>query len=169
MGLAAVSGPKVIFIILIIILIVIFIIQIIILNLLDLNLKESSCNRPKNHGCRLGLSISGSVRFLHKKINQTDIINFKILKPKPVRTDRFWFGSVFVVQKPVKPKANLSARCTQTTSKSRCPVPTNYKQISVPVVQENRSTHKLQANYNIIIKKKQPTRCRDKLEMELES
>jgi hypothetical protein len=46
---------------------------------------------------------------------------------------------------------NRSAQCPQTTSKSRCPVPTNYKQISVSVVQEHRSTHKLQANYNLII------------------
>jgi len=117
----------------------------------------------------LGVSKSGSVRFLHKKMNQTDIINFKILKPKPNR-NRFKrlvsvrFGSVFVVQKPVKPKRksrclvstnskqiykqisvsvvheNRSAQCPQTTSKSRCPVPTNYKQISMS------SAHKLQAN-----------------------
>ena len=68
---------------------------------------------------------------------------------------------------------NRSAQCPQTTSKSRCPVPTNYKQISVSVVQEHRSAHKLQANYNliiIIIKNKNPqdADCRDKLEMELE-
>jgi hypothetical protein len=45
------------------------------------------------------------------------------------------------------------------------------KQISVSIVQENRYAHKLQANYNIIIiiKKKKPTRCRDELEVELES
>jgi len=30
-------------------------------------------------------------------------------------------------------------------------MPTNYKQISVSVVQENIFAHKLQANYNIII------------------
>ena len=131
----------------------------------------------------LGLIIFGSVRFLHKKMNQTDIINFKILKPKPIQTDWFRFGSVFVVQKPVKPKRksrcpvstnskqisvsvvheNRSAHCPQTTSKSRCPVPTNYKQISVSVVQEHRSTHELQASYNLIIKKtkkQKPTRCR---------
>jgi hypothetical protein len=42
----------------------------------------------------IGVSKSGSVRFLHKKMNQTDIINFKILKPKPVQTDWFRFGSV---------------------------------------------------------------------------
>lgn len=35
----------------------------------------------------VGVIIFGSVRFLHKKMNQTDIINFKILKPKPVQTD----------------------------------------------------------------------------------
>jgi hypothetical protein len=38
-------------------------------------------------------------------------------------------------------------------------VPTNYKQISVSVVQENIYAHKLQANYNliiIIIKSKNP-------------
>jgi len=142
---------------------------------------------PK-HYFKLGVIIFGSVRFLHKKMNQTDIINFKILKPKPNR-NRFKptgfgsvrFGSVFVVQKPVKPKwksrcpvstnskqisvsvENRSAQCPQTTSKSRCPVPTNYKQISMSSVQEHRSTHKLQANYNLIIiikKKQKPTRCR---------
>jgi hypothetical protein len=52
-------------------------------------------------------------------------------------------------------------------------VPTNYKQISVSVVQEHRFTHKLQANYNLIIIKKknknpQDADCRDELEMELE-
>jgi hypothetical protein len=124
-------------------------------------------------------------------------MNFKILKPKPVQTDWFWFSLVFIVQKPVKLKsksrcpvpsaqcpqttsksrfllfrktdmpsahklqANLDVQCPQITSKSRCPVSTNYKQISISVVQENRSVHKLQANYNI---KKKPTRCRDELE-----
>jgi hypothetical protein len=51
-------------------------------------------------------------------------------------------------------------------------VPINYKQISVSVVQEHSSAHKLQANYNIIIIKKnknpQDADCRDGLEMELE-
>jgi hypothetical protein len=108
-------------------------------------------------------------------------MNFKILKPKPVQTDWFWFSLVFIVQKPVKLKSksrcpvptnykqisvsvvqeNRYAQCPQITSKSRCPVSTNYKQISISVVQENRSVHKLQANYNI---KKKPTRCRDELE-----
>jgi hypothetical protein len=37
--------------------------------------------------------------------------------------------------------------------KQICPMPTKYKQISVSIVQENRSAHKLQANYNIIKKK----------------
>jgi hypothetical protein len=139
-------------------------------------------------------------------MNQTDIIYFKILKPKlnqnrfkPTGFDSVRFGSVFVVQKLVKPKRksqcpvstnskqiykqisvsvvheSRSAQCPQTTSKSRCPVPTNYKQISVSVVQEHRSTHKLQANYNLIIiiinkknKNPQDADCRDELEMELE-
>jgi len=51
-------------------------------------------------------------------------------------------------------------------------VPTNYKQISVSIVQEHKSAHKLQANYNLIIIKKnknpQDADCRDELEMELE-
>jgi hypothetical protein len=110
-------------------------------------------------------------------------MNFKILKPKPVQTDWFWFSLVFIVQKPVKLKSksrcpvptnykqisvsivqeNRYAQCPQITSKSRCPVcksrcpvSTNYKQISISVVQENRSAHKLQANYNIIKKNKNP-------------
>jgi hypothetical protein len=37
------------------------------------------------------------------------------------------------------------------SGKQICSVPTNYKQISVSVVQENIFAHKLQANYNIII------------------
>jgi len=102
-------------------------------------------------------------------MNQTDIINFKILKSKlnrnrfkPTGFGSVRFGSVFVVHKPVKPKnksrcpvptnfkqisvsvvqENRSAQCPQTTSKSRCPVPINYKQIPVSVVQEHRSGHK---------------------------
>jgi hypothetical protein len=49
--------------------------------------------------------------------------------------------------------------CPQNTSKSRfllfrkTDLPTNYKQISVSVVQKNIFAHKLQANYNIIKKK----------------
>jgi len=46
-----------------------------------------------------------SVRFLHERINQTDIINFKNFKPKLVPTDWFWFGLVFVVQKLGKLKS----------------------------------------------------------------
>jgi hypothetical protein len=37
------------------------------------------------------LVIFGSVRFLSKNSNQTDLKK----KPKPVQTDLFWFGSVF--------------------------------------------------------------------------
>jgi hypothetical protein len=129
----------------------------------------------------VGVSKSGSVRFLHKKINQTDIINFKILKPKPNR-NRFkptGFGSVrfgFCCSKTGKTKkkisvpsvhklqANLQANLSFCCSRKQiCPVPTNYKQISISVVQEHKSTHKLQANYNLIIiikKKQKPTRCR---------
>jgi len=36
------------------------------------------------------------VRFLHKKIIK---LNFFLKKPKPVQTDRFWFGSVILKQK----------------------------------------------------------------------
>jgi hypothetical protein len=45
--------------------------------------------------------IFGSVRFLSKKYNQTEIKK----KPKPVQIDRFRFGSVrfgFLGQKPVQ-------------------------------------------------------------------
>ena len=51
-----------------------------------------------------------------------------------------------------KLQANLQANLGFFYSgKQICSVPTNYKQISVSVVQENISVHKLQANYNIII------------------
>ena len=102
----------------------------------------------------LGVSKSGSVRFLHKKMNQTDIINFKILKPKPVQTTGF--GSVrfgFCCSKTGKTKkkisvpsvhklqANLQANLSFCCSRKQiCPVPTNYKQISMS------SAQKLQAN-----------------------
>jgi hypothetical protein len=103
---------------------------------------------------QLGVIIFGSVRFLHKKMNQTDIINFKILKPKPNR-NRFkptGFGSVrfgFCCSKTGKTKkkisvpsvhklqANLSFCCSR---KQICPVPSNYKQILMS------SAYKLQAN-----------------------
>ena len=109
----------------------------------------------------VGVSKSDSVRFLHKKMNQTDIINFKFLKPKPNR-NRFkptGFGSVrfgFCCSKTGKTKkkisvpsvhklqanlqANLSFGCSR---KQICPVPTNYKQISMS------SAHKLQANLDV--------------------
>jgi hypothetical protein len=102
--------------------------------------------------------IFGLVRFSYKNMNQTDIINFKILKPKP-NQNRFkptgfgsvWFG--FCCSKTGKTKkkisvpsvhklqanlqANLSFYCSR---KQICPVPTNYKQISMS------SAHKLQVN-----------------------
>ena len=60
-------------------------------------------------------------------------------------------------------QVNLGFCCS---GKQICPVPTNYKQISmstnykqisISVLQENRFTHKLQANYNIIKKQKTKT------------
>jgi len=45
----------------------------------------------KTHTFALGVIIFGSIKFFSKK-NQT--------KPKPVQTDRFWFG--FLGQKPVQ-------------------------------------------------------------------
>ena len=114
----------------------------------------------------LGVSKSGSVRFLHKKINQTDIINFNILKPKPNR-NRFKptdFGSVrfgFCCSKTGKTKkkismpsvhklqANLQANLSFCCSRKQiCPVPTNYKQISMS------SAHKLQANLDFCCSRK---------------
>ena len=51
-----------------------------------------------------------------------------------------------------KLQANLQANLGFFYSgKQICSMPTNYKQISVSVVQENIFAHKLQANYNIII------------------
>jgi hypothetical protein len=42
----------------------------------------------------------GFVLFLSKKNNQTEI--YKKKKPKPVQTDRFRFGSVFLEEKLVQ-------------------------------------------------------------------
>jgi hypothetical protein len=123
---------------------------------------------------RLEVIIFGSVRFLHKKINQTDIINFKTKTgSNRLVSVRFSFCcsktgktekkiSVPSVHKlQVNLQANLSFCCSR---KQICPVSTNYKQISmssttnykqisVSIVQEHKSAHKLQANYNLIIKK----------------
>jgi hypothetical protein len=41
--------------------------------------------------------IFGSVQFLSKEVTK---LNFFFKKPKPVQTDRFWFG--FLEQKPVQ-------------------------------------------------------------------
>jgi len=53
---------------------------------------------------KLVVIIFGSVRFLSKKVTKSKFFYFKKteIEPKPGQTDRFWFSSVFLGQKPVQ-------------------------------------------------------------------